>query len=344
MSEVRMGFVGCGFMGQLAHIANYASLPGCRLIALADRRTELARKVASRYGIERVHADHLELAADPGVDAVAAILPHLANGKVAKDLLAGGKHVILEKPLAGSAKQGREMVEAAKAAGKHLCVGYMKRFDPGVWWAKDAIATWEGDRKTPTLVRAHCFGGDWLCGIERPIGSSDPYPPLGIETDGPEWLDSEGRQQVQWMANVWSHNINLVRFLLGEDLKALSVTDHGPCSVIGLAAGDTLVSLEVGGMSGQWWDEVTTAYFADGYVDLKTPPPMLRNVPAEVERYRAATGLKDSPVPAWQWSFRNQAEAFLRTVRGEEEPVNAGADALKDLEVIEDVFRLRRGL
>lgn len=339
MRTVNMGFVGCGFMGQLAHIANYDKLPGCRMVAVADPRRELASKVAAKYGIERVYRNHRELAADDDVEAVAAILPHMANGPVTMDLLSAGKHVIVEKPLASSASEGRAMAEAASKAGKHLLVGYMKRFDAGVQWARDAVAEWSAEGQGPSFVRAHCFGGDWLCGIEAPLASEDPYPQVAIATDGPEFLSPEGRQAFQQFTNIYIHNLNLVRYVVASDMRVLSATRHGPRMLVALAAGDALVSLECGGMRCQWWDEVTTVYFEDGYVDLRTPSPMLRNVPAQVERYRGGLGMRETPVPAWTWSFANQAAAFVAAVRGEIEPVNSAADAVRDLELAEDIFR-----
>jgi predicted dehydrogenase len=345
MKEVRMGFVGCGFMGQVAHIANFSALPGCKMVAVADPREDMAAQVAARYGIQRVYKDHTEMAQDSEVDAVAAILPHVANGPVAKDLLGAGKHVLLEKPLAVSVKQGQEMADAAAQAGVHLCVGYMKRFDAGVRWAREAIGSWASEDKTPKFVRAHCYGGDWICGNNEPIMTEESYPPLKVESGGPEDMDDEAKQDVQMFANIYSHNINLVRFLLGGEMTVLSVTPHADRMIVALAVGDTLISLECGGMACQWWDEVTTTYFGDGYVDVKTPSPLLRNVPASVERYRAGDdGMRESPVLPWTWSFRNQAEAFLNTVRGEVEPVNTAADAVKDMELIEDIIRRKRGL
>lgn len=345
MEEVRMGFVGCGFMGQIAHIANFSALPGCRMVAVADPREDIAAQVAARYGIQRVYGSHRELAMDDQVDAVAAILPHIANGPVAKELLKAGKHVLVEKPLAVSVKQGQEMVRAAQEAGVHLCVGYMKRFDAGVRWAREAIQAWLQEGTAPTLVRAHCFGGDWVCGNDERITSDEPYPALEIEAAGPDGWDEEAQQDVQAFANIYAHNLNLVRFLLGSEMSVLAVTPHRGSMLVALSAGDTLVSLECGGIACQWWDEVTTTYFPDGFVDLKTPPPLLRNVPASVQRYRSVPdALTESPVLPWTWSFRNQAQAFLDTVRGEIEPVNSGADAVRDLELIEEIIRRKRAL
>ncbi len=338
---VKLGFVGCGFMGQIAHLANYATVEGCRLVAIADPKHEQARRVAARYGVEKTYADHVALAADPEVDAVVAILPHTANGPIVKDLLKAGKHVIVEKPLASSAAQAREMAEAAADAGVHLIVGNMKRHDPGVEWARMAVASWDGDPQEPTFVRAHCFGGDWLCGAGASMVRSDePYPPMRVECTGPEFLDDDGRVAFQTFTNIYIHNINLVRFLLDEELEALSVTSHGTNRVITLAAGKTLVSLECGSMGGQWWDEVTTVYWPNGYVDVKTPPPMLRHVPATVEKYTASDGRKETPVLPWVWSFRAQAQAFVETVRGDREPVNPASEGVRDLEVAEAIFRM----
>ena len=75
MRPTGMGFVGAGYMGQLAHIGNYAALDGCNMVALAEPRDRLAREVAEEHGIERVYRDHRELAEDEEVEAVAAILP-----------------------------------------------------------------------------------------------------------------------------------------------------------------------------------------------------------------------------------------------------------------------------
>lgn len=337
---VRLGFVGTGFMGQVAHLQNYAALDGVRLVGIADPKRKQAEMVAHRYGIERVYADHRQLAADGEVDAVVAILPHAANAVVVKDLLAAGKHVITEKPLAVSAAQGHELAEAAAKAGKHLCVGNMKRFDPGVRWAREAISSWTGEGPEPTFVRAHCFGGDWICGKVEMIHSDEAYPALELESDGPEFLSPEMRQDFQMFTNIYIHNINLLRYILGCEIEVLSATAHAGRKVVAFAAKDALVSLECGGMSGQWWDEVTTVYFGNGYVDLKTPPPMLRNVPAQVERYSAADGTKVSPVLPWHWAFRAQAEEFVATVRGDIPPVNPASEAVRDLEISEAIYRL----
>ena len=56
-TTVRIAFVGVGGMGQCAHLRNYASLPGCEVVAIAELRSQTARKVAAKYGVPAVYAD-----------------------------------------------------------------------------------------------------------------------------------------------------------------------------------------------------------------------------------------------------------------------------------------------
>jgi predicted dehydrogenase len=55
--KIRIGFVGVGGMGQCAHLKNYATLPACEVVALAEVKKELGKKVAERYGVPRVYRD-----------------------------------------------------------------------------------------------------------------------------------------------------------------------------------------------------------------------------------------------------------------------------------------------
>ena len=73
-NKVRLGFVGAGYMGQLAHIANYATIGDCELVALAEGRAETAKAVAEKYGIQEVYVDHHSLLEKAEIDAVVGIM------------------------------------------------------------------------------------------------------------------------------------------------------------------------------------------------------------------------------------------------------------------------------
>jgi len=341
LDKVKLGFVGCGFMGQLIHLPNFLQSEQCEVVALADLRFELAKKVAAHHHIPKVYASDLEMAKDKEVTAVAAISTEARNPELAVHLLSAGKHVYVEKPMAGSAAAAREMVEAAKKAGKILMIAYMKRCDTGVLKAKEIVdeLRQSGELGRITYARGHCFGGDWVCGPQgKLIKSDEPYP--GLAAARPEWLPEQWGQSFGGFTNVYSHNINLMRFFLGEPDGVASALLNRGSSLVAFDYGSFLASLEGGGMSAHRWDEHLAIYFERGSVTVYTPPPLCRNEPARVVLYRSGE-VKEltEPFAAPDWAFRREAEHFLECVRQNREPVSSGADSAKDIELIEEVFR-----
>ena len=142
LDPVRFAYVGCGFVGQTIHITNFASLPNCKFLALAEARPELGREVAARYGIPKVYRSHEEIAADPDIEAVGVSGPYALQGKIAEDLLRAGKHVFMEKPMAVSVRRAESMVQAVKSGKARLMVGYMKRYDTGNIALKKHLTAW----------------------------------------------------------------------------------------------------------------------------------------------------------------------------------------------------------
>ena len=131
MNPVKLGYVGCGFMAQKVHILNFLRISECELVAIAEVRAELGEKVQDRHRVPKLYKDHLELAADSEIEAVAVSADFALQGEIAKDLLSAGKCVFMEKPMAVSVKQAESLLETAKSANTKLMVGYMKRYDAG---------------------------------------------------------------------------------------------------------------------------------------------------------------------------------------------------------------------
>ena len=114
---VTLGLIGAGMVGQLAHLANFTSLPGCRVAALADLRPDLAQAAASRFGVPKIYPSHRELLQDPEIEAVVVVTRRPATGPIVLDALAAGRHVLSEKPMAHTLAQGEKLVQAAERAG-----------------------------------------------------------------------------------------------------------------------------------------------------------------------------------------------------------------------------------
>jgi predicted dehydrogenase len=346
MGKVKIGFAGVGFMGQVAHLRNYVRNPECEVVAIAEPRSELGRKVAEAYGIPRVYKSHLELAEDPDVQAVVASQPHLLNGYIALPLLRAGKNVFLEKPMAGSYAEACELAEAASASGALLMIGFMKRYDAGVNLAKRELDRFRagGDLGAPGFVNAYCFGGDWIRNAEGPIVTDEPpVSNPGFRPRSPDWMSPVQQETFHTYMNIFAHNINLVRYLFPGKLevKGALLRERSMTQSTQLVLDGVLVNLYGMGVRAGWWEEKTEVYFEDGWVRVTTPSPLAQQDSASVEIYRGGEAnefrhLCGEPY----WAFRAQADHFIECVRGGAQPRSSGEDSLEDMRLMEDVFRL----
>jgi predicted dehydrogenase len=162
--KTRIGFVGVGSMGQCAHLKNYATLPGCEVVAIAEIRETLGRRVAEHYGVPRVYASHAEMLAAERLDGIVAAQPFDRHGALIPELLQAGVPVFTEKPLAASVQVGERLVEAVASSGTWWMVGYHKRSDPATAFARAEIArlTETGELGRMTYVRILMPAGDWI--------------------------------------------------------------------------------------------------------------------------------------------------------------------------------------
>lgn len=341
MEKVRIGVVGAGMMTQLVHIPGLIDLPRCEVVALAEVRRRLGERIAQKHRIPRVYESHKELAEDPEVDAVVVVTRDDFHAPVAIDLLTAGKHVLVEKPLATWVAEGAEMVAAAQRTNTVLMVNYMKRYDPGVELAKRIIHELRESHELGeiTFVRSHRFGDDLFCNLGEPVTTDEPYPHR--ETIPPAWLPRELTGTFRDFNNVYCHTIDLLRYLLGEvtEVPFATVGGHNRGNIIVLEFEGFIAALD-GSHSGAYWEEVIKIHFSDGWLEIKTPPSLLRNVPAEVSICKALTQPEIvKPRADWEWSFRRAHEHFLDCVIHKRDPKSSGSDALQDLDVIETAFR-----
>ena len=342
---VKIGFVGAGFIGQLAHIDNYARIEGCELYALAEKRPELRKKVIERYGISKGYQNHRELLADPEVEAVVVVTPRPQTGIIALDCLKFGKHVFTEKPMAHTLDQAKRLVEAAHKKELIFAVGYMKRFDEGVEKAKQMLDEVLARKELGRIVfaRAHCFMGDSYCKCSGHVVTDEEihYTEDSKWPIAPEWLPMEMHRDYAWFLNVYVHNINLLRYLLEQtpEVEYAQLDDQlGQVTVFEFDGFPGV--LESGQFDYRSWDELTEIYFERGRLRIETPPALLRNVPARVELYRGGENHQIiSPQCDWTWSFQRQAEAFINSIKTRSKPLNSCEDSIEDIALVERIWQ-----
>ena len=152
-NSLSVGVVGVGYLGRF-HALIYARHPGVDLVGVVDTDPATARRVAGEAGCE-AYTDAAALLSR--VDAVSIVVPTTAHLAVARPFLERGVHVLLEKPIAATVAQGREIVGLARRHGVILQIGHLERFNAGVMALAERIERprfIEAHRMSPFVARA----------------------------------------------------------------------------------------------------------------------------------------------------------------------------------------------
>ena len=135
---LRVGMVGCGKIadGHVEEIRKLASL--ATLVGVCDREPLMAEQLAARYGVERRFASLEDMLAERP-DVVHITTPPESHLAIARQALAAGCHLFVEKPLTPRHEDTIELLEAVQTSGRQLTVGYTYLFDPPALAARDIV-------------------------------------------------------------------------------------------------------------------------------------------------------------------------------------------------------------
>jgi myo-inositol 2-dehydrogenase/D-chiro-inositol 1-dehydrogenase len=225
---VRVGVIGVGMIGQ-DHIRRITQvLSGGVIVAVTDVDPARARQAASGLPGATIHPTGRDLIADRDVDAVLVTSWGPTHEEHVLAAIEAGKPVFCEKPLATTAGAARRIVDAEMAGGRRLVqVGFMRRYDPGYHALKAALE--DGRIGAPLMMH---------CAHRNPAA-----PPYGFTT---EMIISDSAV----------HELDLVRWMFGEDIVAANVLRprrtgkagpglHDPLIVLLEMASGILVDVEV---------------------------------------------------------------------------------------------------
>lgn len=349
MGKVRIGFVGVGGMGQVAHLRNYVTVEDCEVVALAAVRRETGKLVAARYGVPKVYGDHREMLAAEKLDGVVASQPFNRHAVLVPEIYPHVKRVFTEKPLAVSVKAGQALVAAAAKAGCVHMVGYHKRSDPATQYARKTIEKWSasGEVGRPKYVRILMPAGDWMAnGFIGNLNAGDAAPPLPSEPP-PDDMDERTAGEYISFVNYYIHQVNLMRHLLGEPYKVAYADRSGVLMAVESASGVPGVIEMTPYRTTIEWEESALVAFDRGYIRLRLPAPLASNRAGTVEVYRdpgeGRTPERLSPTLPWVHAMRQQAINFVKVCKGEMKPPCDAAEAVEDLKVAREYIRLRFG-
>ena len=133
--KLRVGVVGVGHMGRY-HVGLYSELPDAELVGVADINHGRAHSTAQQYNTT-AYTNYHDLIDE--VDAVSIAVPTSLHHSVARDFLDAGVHVLLEKPIAHTMDEARDLFDLAESRNMVLHIGHVERFNGAVQELKKIV-------------------------------------------------------------------------------------------------------------------------------------------------------------------------------------------------------------
>jgi predicted dehydrogenase len=335
-------------MGQMAHLRNYVTIDECAVVAIAELRPNLREQVAARYGVAQAYASAAEMLSAEKLDGVVASQPFTRHAPLLPEVYRKVKHVFTEKPLAVCVEAGQMLLEAAARAGCVHMVGYHKRSDVATAYAKGVIDEWKSSGRLGPMkyVRILMPAGDWIAaGFTGLIQSDEETGDLPVEPP-PSGMDVQVLAEYQSFVNYYIHQVNLMRYLLGEPYKVTYAEQSGVLLAVRSVSGIAGVIEMTPYRTTVDWEESALIAFERGYVKLCLPAPLAVNRAGTVEVFSdpgdGAAPQRMSPTLPWVHAMRQQAVNFVRVCQGRMAPPCDAAEALEDLKVARDYIQMRR--
>ena len=214
MKPLNIGLIGGGLIGR-THTVGFHMMrtffaeetEGVHLRMIAERDAGFAKETADHLGIPESTGDWRDLISNDDIDLVFVCVPNDMHKEVALETIANGKHIFSEKPLARTAEEAQEIVNAVDRAGVKHGIGFNYRRAPAV----QLIKRWIDEGKLGTIVGFRgSFVQDW-----------------GLDESGPlSWRFEKKIAGSGSLGDLGSHVLDMARFLVGEvtDVAALLST------------------------------------------------------------------------------------------------------------------------
>jgi predicted dehydrogenase len=164
MKRIEVGIVGCGGIALQNHLPGLALCPEAKVTALCDTDPKVLESASRQTGVTAAYSDYAELLARTEVNAVIIATPNFVHAPIALAAIAGGRHVLCEKPIAMNHAESLAMAHAAAKAGVRHMTAFTYRFVPAMRYLVHLIKS--GFIGRPWHFRS-CRLQDWGT---RPVG------------------------------------------------------------------------------------------------------------------------------------------------------------------------------
>jgi len=198
MRTIKAGIIGTGFIGP-AHVEAARRAGFVEMIALCEANPELAKSKAEKMHIPRSYGRVEDFLADKDIEVVHNCTPNHLHFKISKQIMAAGKHVISEKPLAMTTQESQELVKLAAKAGVINAIDFNYRYYPLV---QEARAMVQGGKLGDIFHANGSYTQDWLY----------------LATDWNWRLVPEFSGESRAVADVGSHWCDCIQFISGRKI------------------------------------------------------------------------------------------------------------------------------
>jgi predicted dehydrogenase len=327
VKQIRVALIGAGYIGHY-HARALRELEGVEIAWVCDKKEELARKFADEYEIPEFGTIALSLIKRNDIDAVVLGVPNRYHADYAKVLLEAGMDILIEKPMAINAAEGRKITAASETSGRLVMIGHMWRFDEQVNYVRDLVRS----RQIGRIVKT------------RGYGIHENWGPSG-------WFVQKYFAGGGALADMGVHAIDTVRYVLGDpkptQVYARIGTFYGDYDVDD--TGIIVITWDNGVTSvveSGWWhphvdgpEAATRIWGTQGYASIFPTTVKLR----EKEKIREVTPtFPPRQEHCDQSMYTRQMAHFIECVRTRTRPIPGAAEGQVVAEIVDAAYESAR--
>ena len=329
--KVGYAIVGLGSYATRQIMPQFANASHSRLAALVSGTPEKLEQYGAEYGVpERSrysYANFDSIRDNADVDVVYVILPNSMHAEYTIRAARAGKHVLCEKPMAVSSAECEAMITACRAAGRKLMIGYRSHFEP---------------HNIHAMQLAH----DSAVGRRRLVQSEHGFP-IG---DPAQWRLDRELAGGGSMMDIGIYSVQALRYMAGEEPVAVTATDHTDRSDPRFREVEDRIAwnfLYPSGLIGQGFSSYSSGHNHirltgdDGWIDLE-PATSYSGQQMRVRRgWEEAEAVEPPAGPAVN-QFVGQLDHMAESVLTGRQPIVPGEEGLRDMRLIEAIYRSAR--
>jgi len=325
MSNLKIGFIGCGRHAK-ANLYPSLKLLNAEIQSVCAKHLDHAQATAQQFGAKNSYDNHIKMLESEKLDACFVVAEGALQMPLVEDCLNHGVHVFAEKPLGLTTQDSQKIADLSKVTGKHVMVGFMKRFAPSYQLLKKMIEDTGSFGKSLSATGTFVF---------RNFGSEESF-----------------------VYNAAIHYLDLIRFYFGE------VTEiQGYKQILPEGVNQNFSFVTENGQIGNmffaglapWarhWEEFTITG-TNGFVKAENLRKVTKHVSENSvsgvipwqslsERDEVFTTVESTTAggnqPYCLNGFAPEIEHFLNCVRSNTEPMTSVADNVKTMELCEKVL------